>query len=982
MDAFHRAYRDLNPEQKRAVDTIDGPVMVIAGPGTGKTQVLALRIAHILDSTDTPADGILCLTFTNAGVKAMRERLVRLIGPTATRVKVATFHAFGLELIETYYETLGFDTTPTLLDDAQSIALFNEILFMKEWEYLRPRSNPGMFYADLKSLIGTLKRDGVSAADFAIAVEVDITRIENDPDSISSRGASKGELKKDAQKRIDSLLRTREAAEFYALYESTKVSRTMMDYNDVLTYMVRIATESDDVRDTIRERFLYVLIDEHQDSSGVQNAFLEAIWKDVEQPNLFVVGDDRQLIYGFGGASLAYFEGFKHTFGTATRITLTHNYRSTQTILDTAEQLLQSSLAQGKLVGSDSASHPITLVTCDYPRDEIIVCAQDIKARIADGLDPTNYALLVPKNKHVTTAVTVLRDMQIPVASVGAQTLFGVADTHTLLTILRIIADPHNAVAIAQSITDPVIAIPALVAHEYLYNADTRTLSVSALIGSDIPSINAWGTQLHTWIQSSRDVYELIQLVGEIVLLNTATDDEMLRRRVEIIRTLLHLALARNERTTKQTLNEYIASIDQLIAYGEDIPLAVFGKRDGVQVLTLHGSKGLEFDSVWIAHMDERSLMSTKRGGFVLPQTIDTRAQEAIEDVAKRQLYVAITRAKTSCTISYALESHSGASQTLASIIAALPQGLLEQRVFVQPDEVRSFVTHTPENVQVQPQALIDSVRELYPQKKISVTMLNNFFECPWKWYFRNFLQLPEALTDSLHVGNVVHKTIEYILHKQTTDRSTHAVTAEIERYALLEARYDTALATRLTHHVQKIVDRWMAQYAPTIVMPYDTEKNVSYHDPDFAHLTITGKIDLVEEVITGEVRVTDWKTGSPKSNADIDSADAAGRMSGLLRQLAMYSYLIDGHSHGNLAVVESRLVFLEAVSGDKHAVQSRTITSTEIERLRDDIRTYDALMQSGEWTKQPCLSKHYNNEDHCSYCARAQAIYMRNTQE
>ncbi len=977
---FATSYQKLNTEQKKAVETIDGPVMVIAGPGTGKTQVLALRIAHILNSTDTPPDGILCLTFTNAGVKAMRERLLTLIGPTATRVKITTFHAYGLELIEEYYDVLGFDTVPTLLDDAATVALFQEVLFAREWDYVRPRNNPTLFYNDLKSLISTLKRDGISPSDFKQATLDDIERIKHDPESISRRGASKGELKKDAEKSIESLTRTLEAADFYAQYEDTKKARGAIDYNDVLSLMVRVAHESEDAVAAIRERFLYVLIDEHQDSSGVQNAFLEAVWKEVEQPNLFVVGDDRQLIYGFGGASLAYFESFKHTFGKATLITLTHNYRSTQTILDSAEALLQSSLATGKLVGSDAYTHPLTLVACEYPRDEIVAAGTSFRQAIAEGVDANQCALLVPKNRHVKTAVTILQDMGLSVAAGASLGLLEVPETHTLFTILRIIHNPYDVVALSQSMVDPVVGIDALVAHEYLYHADTRNLSVSMLVQSEHPSISAWGVLLASWIKEPRSVYEMIQVIGEKILLENPPNDESFRRRVEVIRTLLHLVLSQIEKKQQVSLVDFLTFIDHMIEFGEDIPLAVFGAEFGIKVLTLHGSKGLEFDHVWIAHMDERSLMSIRRGGFVLPQSIAQTEQEAQEEVAKRQLYVAITRAKYTCTISYASESNSGASQQLASIVESLPAELLQRKIFDEPADLKQYVVHTDRPEPTQPDALIDLVRAEYADRKVSVTLLNNFFECPWKWYFRSLLQLPEAMTDSIHIGNIAHKTIEYILNKKTTDRSPGAVRQYIQECAVTEALYEQDIAARYIHHVQKIVDTWMTTYYPDIVAPYDTEKNIAYRDPDFAHLSIVGKVDLVEEIITGEVRVTDWKTGSTKTATDIEKSDDAGHMSGLLRQLAMYSYLIHGQSKSSLEVTESRLVFVESKKGDKHAVHVRKITTDDTERLRSEIQEYDMLLKSGEWITQQCRAKLYGSDTECPYCARARAIYAVDT--
>ena len=150
---FNDAYKGLNSRQKEAVDTIDGPVMVIAGPGTGKTQILTLRIATILQKTDTSSDGILCLTFTRAGVKAMRERLHKYIGEDARGVGIQTFHSFGIGLVEKYFELLDFDSPPAILKDDEAVLLVDELLHWRDWKHLHSRGNPALYFNDLKSLI-------------------------------------------------------------------------------------------------------------------------------------------------------------------------------------------------------------------------------------------------------------------------------------------------------------------------------------------------------------------------------------------------------------------------------------------------------------------------------------------------------------------------------------------------------------------------------------------------------------------------------------------------------------------------------------------------------------------------------------------------------------------------------------------------------------------------------------------------------------
>src|SRR3989338_10704633 len=359
---FNEEYKKLNKAQKEAVDTIDGPVMVVAGPGTGKTQILALRVANILTKTDIKADSVLCLTFTNSGVKAMRERLRTYIGVEASKVHISTFHSFGMNMIEKYFRVLDLYEMPQLMDEADSVALSDAILNDNEWNYIRPKSDASRYFNDLKSLISLLKRERVDGETFGDLIKKEISNLKSNPENISSRGATKGELKKDIQKKIEGLERTREAVKFYELYEEMKKSKNFFDYDDVLENLVKIMEVSEEAVFDLREKYQYVLIDEHQDSSGVQNEFLSKVWGGEEKPNIFVVGDDRQLIYGFGGASLEYFENFKHAFGTAKLISLVENYRSTQNILDASHDLLQSSITEGRLKSNHKENHLLRLI--------------------------------------------------------------------------------------------------------------------------------------------------------------------------------------------------------------------------------------------------------------------------------------------------------------------------------------------------------------------------------------------------------------------------------------------------------------------------------------------------------------------------------------------------------------------------------------------------------------------------------------------
>lgn len=986
---YKEEYTKLNPLQREAVDTIEGPVMVIAGPGTGKTQVLALRIAHILEETDTPAHGILCLTFTRAGVKAMRERLTRYMGLRAREVVVSTFHSFAISLIEKHYAVLDFERPPTLLDEKDAIFLIDELLHAHDWNYIRPRSGASSNFRDIKSLMSLLKRERITADMFRAEIYKEITKLEEDPSSISSRGETKGSLKKDVQKRIDSLKRTEEVVTFYEEYEMLKKERLVMDHDDCLEYLVQLVEQSENVQAELRENYLYVLVDEHQDSSGVQNNFLKAVWSDVEDPNLFVVGDDRQLIYGFGGASLSNFEEFKTTFANTKLITLIDNYRSTKPILSLADELLKSTLTTDTLRSNTEGDTQVVLSEYAYPRDEIIAAGLHFKKLIEQGVPAEECAILVPKRKNIKVAVSVLRNLGIPVKSQDGASFFDAPETEMLLRTLSVVSNPHNKVVLAETMLNHISGIPPLSAHAFLYTNGRKDISVTDLLEyqnsgglfDEQNPIRVWGEKIQTWIEKtqSQNVLESVHTIASDLLITTAQSHEELVTRTEVVRTILHLASLRMESHPKETIQGFLEYIQRLEEYGHTVPLATLLGGKGVNVMTLHGSKGLEYTSVWIAHMNESTLMSQMRFGFTVPEVINQFIESRDETVARREVYVAVTRAKEECTISYARHGYNGNEIEVAGIIEEIPEEFVDKRNYVENEDtlVKENLNAYGEKVQIDSidtkEELLSLVRDTYSEKRVSVTVLNNFFDCPWKWYFRNLLQVPEIKGPSLSFGSAVHKALELLLNDRTM--SVEKI-EEVIVYALhKEGVYEGSVYQTMKKDALETVLLWKKMYLQDISSSYETEYALSYKDKQFPELVINGKIDLVERYPDGTVSVTDFKTGKSQTTGVISKMDEEGRLSSYMRQLAMYSYLIQ-NTHLDTKVISSKLLFLEAKEDDKNRLYSIRITEEHIDALRNDIATYDKELTSGEWISRKCYTKTYGGDDECEYCKKAKMLY------
>lgn len=990
---FKETYNRLNKAQKEAVDNIDGPLMVIAGPGTGKTQVLALRIGNILKNTDTPPESILCLTFTNSGVTAMKDRLENYIGVRGEKVSIFTFHSFALNLIEKYFNLLDFDDMPRLLADDDAVFLIDDILNENDWEYISPLTNRIKYFGELRQLVSLFKRERITSKQFLSYIEDEINDLKNDENNISSRGESKGSLKKEVLKKIQSLERTKEVVSFYEIYEEKKRSLSLMDYDDVLEYIVYLVENFEDVRSEIRENYLYVLVDEHQDSSGVQNNFLKAVWQDVEKPNIFVVGDDRQLIYGFSGANISYFEEFTHIFKGSKCIILTENYRSTEPILSVADDLLKSSISKEKLNSNKNGKDKISLSEYSYPRDEILGAGLYFKDKIEKGLNPNDCALLLPRNYQVKTAISILSSMGIPVSEGNNVSLFSLIDSDYFIRVLGIIANPSDGILIANSLLDKTSGVDPISAHMFLKNNGYEEISIQSLIKQkednlfgDNNQIYIWGKKLENWINNfqGESLQNVVNILGNELLINQSANNKELLDRVEIVRSFIHLAIMFEEKNNKAGVRSFIDYLNRLESYGTNILLARFGDSDGVKVMTLHKSKGLEYEAVWIAHMNEEIMLKEKNSGFTLPEKIKEHINKRSIEEVKRELYVAVTRAKTFCNLSYSKENYTRGQMELLSVIKELPDIHFTKRSKDETEKdllSRGAEIYTSFVKREYKSEVIDEIKELvkknYSDLKVSVSMLNNFFECPWKWYFRNFLRLPEPKGMHLAFGTVVHSTIEYIL-KQDKSPKWEDVKYKIEKELRKEGFENDNDFKKLLKKTENIILSWMKNYYSKLEDNYKSEKSISFKDKIFPNLLMYGKIDLMEYYKDDSIRVTDFKTGSSKTKGIIEKIDEEGRMSSLMRQVAMYTYLLKG-DNSDVKVASSRLLFLEEDIDNKNALYETFIDKEKIDLLKRDIKDYDESLKSGDFINNECHFKSFgSSSSECEYCKLAKQLFNK----
>ena len=456
-EKFQEALAKLNPEQLAAVSKIDGPVLVIAGPGTGKTQILAARIGKILTETDAAAHEILCLTYTDAGAVAMRKRLFDFIGPDAYRVNIYTFHAFCNEIIQEnldYFGKLNLES----LSDLDSAMLFRALVDDFSNDHLLKRFT-GDTYFDaprLKGLFSTMKSEAWDKPTMAKAIQEYLDDLPNREEYIYKKGNTKtgikvGDLKqKDIDKAHDVMNKLLAAVDEYANFDKKMKEGSWYDYDDMIIWVLKAFRENEELLRRYQERYQYILVDEFQDTSGSQNELLRFILSYWDTPNVFVVGDDDQSIFKFQGANMKNILDFAGDYiNTLQTVVLKHNYRSNQHILDISKALINNNkerlTSQLSLDKNLQAAHPrfndlvVEPVICEYqnPAKELADIALQIKQLLAKGTQPGEIAVIYRNHSQVEELLQYLDTQNIAVNTKRKLDIFTLPFGEKIINILK-----------------------------------------------------------------------------------------------------------------------------------------------------------------------------------------------------------------------------------------------------------------------------------------------------------------------------------------------------------------------------------------------------------------------------------------------------------------------------------------------------------------------------------------------------------------
>jgi DNA helicase-2/ATP-dependent DNA helicase PcrA len=993
--AFASAYKNLNPAQKQAVDTIEGPVMVVAGPGTGKTQILTLRIANILLSTDTPPDGILALTFTEAGVDAMKRRLLKLIGPTAYKVNIYTFHGFCNDLIHSFPQHFPRIIGSQPLTDIESVKYIRGIIDSLSLDKLKPFGDPHYYVQDVRSAIATLKREGKTPEDVANTTERLIAEIERDPESIHSKGAHAGKMKGAAQTRLEKLRKERELGTVFAAYEQILCDSKRYDYEDMIGEVVRALSGNDELLTSVRDQFLYILADEHQDANGAQNALLELLSAHDEVPNLFIVGDEKQAIFRFQGAMLDNFDHFQKLFPRAVLIRLVDSYRSGQQLLDAAHALMQASDSvpaerHPQLKSKVEAPHVAALEARMFTSEELELAwaAQDIRQRIAEGVPPGDIAVIFRTNADAEGMSRALSREGVLHTLDSKSNIFGMHVIAQLITYLRLCThigndeylahvlhvpwlrvrphDAYRAILYAQKKRLPYI--DTILSREHLKQAGVRDDGVLFGAARSLQSLAEAAQE-----ESARDFFDKVLHESGFLAYVLARADV-----VQVLNAVRGLAATLETLSATARLytgRDFVRDLDLYEEYGIEVEPDTIPKErtNAVHLTTAHRSKGLEYEYVYIIHA-RNGKWGNRTSHDTLPlATLASTPDSDIED-ERRLFYVALTRAKQYVSVSYGI---SGGGRTRESTVTQFMEEIdpslvtiTETEAFeasVPPEAV--FALRPPEEHPLDDRTFLVDV---FIEQGLSATALNNYLVCPWRYFYRNLLRVPEKPTSSSLYGNALHDALR---HFRDLSRAGEAyqpletllgyLQTAIDNQGFTPGSYDDALkkGTRaLTDWHQRNIEG----YEFNVQCERKFEVYLPLPEGDPQTVLLRGTLDVLQFNADGTVTVIDYKTGKHKSRNEILGAtkNATGDYK---RQLDFYCILMELKQMDRPTTLA--LEFIEPDAKDKTATHEFAYDEGAVGELKETIARVAGEIYALSFWDSRC------DDTQCTYCALRETI-------
>ena len=667
----------LNPEQREAVLTTEGPLLVLAGAGTGKTRVLTTRIAHLIHQRKAYPGQILAVTFTNKAAQEMRERVDKWLGvaqseeggSSSSGVWLGTFHSIGVKILRRHAELLGFAPSFVILDADDQHRLIKQIMAEQK---IDNQAYPGKV---VLAIIQSWKDKGLT------------------PDRMDAMAAGDGA--------------GAVALKLYPIYQQRLKTANAMDFGDLLLHCLTLFNQHPHILNEYANRFKYVLVDEYQDTNTGQYLWLRLLA--MGHQNICCVGDDDQSIYGWRGAEVGNILKFEKDFPDAQVIRLERNYRSTSPILAAASHLIaQNESRLGKTLWTEEQGGDLLKVKSVWDdQEEARYVGEEIEAFQRDGIDLENMAVLVRAGYQTRGFEERFISLAIPYRVIGGLRFYERAEVRDAVAYLRVVSQPNDDLAFERIINLPKRGIgkatmEKLHAHARsqncsLYRALEQMLAEKKLTGKAAAALTRLLEQFGRWrgMTESLPLSELTDLVLEESGYRTMWQQDKAPEAPGRVENLRELVRAMGE---FETMNDFLEHVGLVMDRdSEDMPESM------VNIMSLHAAKGLEFDVVFLTGWEE--------GIFPSQRTMDEKGTKGLEE-ERRLAYVGITRAKKHCFITHAANRRIY-NQWQSSIPSRFLQELPEEQIEKLDGGVYNKRASGPSLFQKEIDGMLHSMREV-----------------------------------------------------------------------------------------------------------------------------------------------------------------------------------------------------------------------------------------------------------------------------
>lgn len=585
----------LNDRQKEAVVNTDGPMLILAGAGSGKTKVLTTKVAYLIEEKNIDPNNILAITFTNKAAKEMKERIFKLEGNSAFYIQISTFHSFGLKILKENCELLGYEKNFTILDSDDSLSIIKKI--MKELNIDANKYNPKA----IKNVISNNKNEIIDPEKYSLYVNTDFDEI---------------------------------ALEVYRKYEKSLKINNAVDFDDLLILPLKLFNNNPEVLQKYQEKYKYVFIDEYQDTNEPQYILSKMI--SAKYKNITVVGDADQAIFTWRGANYKNILNFEKDYKDAKVVLLEENYRSTKTILNAANNVIKNNKVRKEknLWTQNEEGSKITYYKAFDEKDESNYVVNEIKKLIEKGVNPKDICVLYRANAQSRTVEEAFLTSNISYNIVGSYAFYNRKEIKDLIAYLKLIYNNKDDVSLLRVINYPKRGIGNKAIENLAIKSNVLDKSLYEVIdsGKELDFKNM--IEEIKKEESHLTLTELIDMVLDKSGMKKSLEDEKSIEadiRLENLEEFKSIAKA-------MEINEGIVSLEELLdklALVSDVSEQKNDNEDKVTLMTMHAVKGLEYDYVFIVGVEEG----------LFPHSNSLESNDELEE-ERRLCYVAITRAK------------------------------------------------------------------------------------------------------------------------------------------------------------------------------------------------------------------------------------------------------------------------------------------------------------------------------------------------